>query len=969
MSGVMSIAIGLFARSLIKSGGDVLLGASQSLVDLFKKELVVGVAAEAPATIKGVIERLNLKKTSRDKLLNSGSIIDLAGLAWAEILTEQSDEDVSRFTSESNAQSLARRLDPHWFVNAVTSPRADEVAFAIGSKAPSDQIEASVLDKTVAVVGAEIRDELQLADDIDPRPLVEKVVARMPERIYELWLTVPGIEARVTRLNTEAILKHVSGSADRDDIQRALHVLAQQLIDVLNEDVFGRQVAQPNEPPILRHGSTYVEPEATLGRARAKGPVVSERGPVKGVIRKVWSSEPKTQLVMIHAPFGYGKSLTIKSLAAELAVEWKKNPGGAPFPVLLRCPEVLSGHVSTLKAAVQNSIEKQTGLATSAVERIWNTHKLVLLLDSFDEVHMGEKEAQGWIGEMQRISNGDRVRVVVASRPHAFRDKWLGPNDWEVALQPFDESRGQQWLDAVAGLFGPKNLTFKEVSSTLDAALAGTPILLVMAAYGWNENAASVPNSKASIYRRFIEKISTGKWSDIQEAHQVVLRGVDVLTTVAGPHAFRKALRLLAWEYLRAEQRLPNERDHLGLSRRHVGDTLQANFKSVGEEQINEITHSLCLSLFLHKAAGAESVVFTHRSFREYLCAEHVVDTLRSRRVGTHYLSPAWQLMAEAELGEADLAFAGELLQEVDADERAHIVRQFDEWCTENRAIFFKTKDGLQIEKTGQDVEIGLAPQEANRSRVFHVNVERLSIVGRSISLTAMAAGLHVPVAMIGARELPPLPDGMYRVVNTIMHRAGGVDGWSFGYHVGTGNGALICPIGDVDLYRENLRKAPDVMVPIAHVAKTYFACSAPGLHVIHFWHGIRTAELLLFSEFGRLLRRAEAAGLRISLAGLNRPGRTPDGFLLWMSSGDDVNLKQWWSHKATFMLTNFMFERPHHFGLHLSSQQVRSVHVKMGIVMLWDENDWDELFKAYDDAVGILEDSMRRTTPAEEDE
>ncbi|NTX58207.1 NACHT domain-containing NTPase [Myxococcus sp. CA039A] len=960
-----SIAIGLFARALIKSGGEAILSAGAPFIASFKKELIGGVSGEAPAAIRNTIERLNIKKSTRDRLLSSGSIFDLAGLAWSELLSELPDDIVSINTSMTTARELARRLDPYWFVEAITSPRASEVAFDIGAKSPAELFEEGLNNKAVALICNEVRDELQLEEDVDPRPLVEAIIRKMPNRIHELWISIPGIEARVTRLNSEAILKHVDGSIDKAQLNRELWTISQQLIATLDEDVFGRQSAQRNEPPLLMHRSTYVEPEATMRRARVKDSSGLARGPVKDVIRRALASESKAHLVMLHAPFGYGKSLTFKSLAADLAGEWQKAPAEAPFPILLKCPEILSGHVSTLKAAVQNSLSKQTTLAPSAIEKLWTTQKLVLLLDSFDEVHMAEKEARGWIDEMRQISNGERVRVVVASRPHAFSEKWLSTNDWEIELQRFDEARGQQWLDAVAGLFGPKSLTFKEVSATLDPELAGTPILLVMAAYGWDETAALRKISKASLYRRFIEKISTGKWSDVQEAHQVVLHGMDVLAELAGPNAFRKALRILAWEYLRMEQRYSDEKEVAGLSRRHVSDTLQSGFNGIGEEQIDTITHSLCLSLFLHKSAGTESVVFTHRSFREYLCAEHVVDTLRSRRSGLRYLSPAWQLMTEAELGEADLAFAGELLQELDGAERAQVVGALDDWYRDGRRIFHKGKNELQIEKGELDSEFGLAPPGTDRFSVFHANVERLSLVGRNISLREMSERLRIPFSHLGTRDVRTLSDGECRILTVIMHKAEGIDS-SYGYRVEDGAGVLVHPIQELDFYRECLEKAPAIMVPVVDVGRTYFICQSPGLRIHHFVRGGLAVGARYFLDYGRTLEQAEIAGLQVSPYGLSRAVWTSGGFKIGFIFSEDVRFKMWWAFRGLTMAIESLSDISDSHGLAPSSDEMRKVHEIAGTLLSWNELPWRQLFTAYESLTEMIEHIGRRALELE---
>ncbi|NRD62949.1 NACHT domain-containing protein [Corallococcus exiguus] len=955
MMTLTGIAIGLFARAIIKSGGEAILNNTQPLLDLFNKEIIAGASAEAPGFLKGLVEKLVLKRSTKERLLASGHIIDLAGLAWSEILTEQPDSLVEECTGVPTARELARQLDPYWFRNAITSPRATEVTFSLGASTPYDKINNTIIEKTIEIISTEITDELQLTDR-NPAKLVTSIANSLPSRIQELWLDIPGMELRAARLNTESILSYVSGAVNRSDIHGAFKTSAEQLISSLHGDVFGRKTAQPNEPPILTHEKTYVEPEATSKKARTPHTAPADRGPVKTLIKNAWQSDASSPIVVLHAPFGYGKSLTVRSLAAELAKEWLAKPQTNPFPILLKCPEVLSGHISTLKAAVQSSLEKQLSLSQSALETIWSTQRLVLLLDSFDEVHMTEKEAKGWFGEMQQLSNSDRIRILLASRPHAFSSKWLSPTDWEIEIQPFDELRGQQWLNNVSGLLGPTGLTFKTVSATLDPELAGTPILLVMAAYGWNDTTTETPNSKAAIYRRFIEKISTGKWSDVQEAHRVVQSGMETLTDAAGPLAFRRALRLLAWQYLVFEQQFRQSQTPPGLSRRQVGDILQANFSGIGDEQIDAITRSLCLSLFLHKAAGTESVVFTHRSFREFLCAEHLVNILINDESAQQHISPAWRTLTEAELDDAEVAFFGELLSEHAPPVKTQALNKLDKWFKDDRHIFIKGKGKLQIEKTESDLEFGLAPPNQDRSETLRNNTEKLSLAGRNIDVPKLFRQLD-EFDNSDRNYRRPCDDNENRTIFTLAARHPDQT-WEFGYHVSSGSLCCISPISDLELYQQALERAPSLLLPITHISKSYFTCSSPGLLIRPFYYFDKKRAFDAFHQLGVLLREAEKKDIHVPRFSLHHLVQVGDHVMLGFCSDTfSIPTKPAWAKMALASLASAFSAEGIRARSPTEPGYIRSLTEMiplMNILYQRDSRNWDEMLAAYQQASNI---------------
>jgi len=829
---VSSIMIGLFARALTKAGGDYLLKDGAEFKALLGQELISGATGALSGQINSIIERLNLKKSSHTRLLKSGTVLDLAGIAWADAIASQAD-DITYPATGLDALKLARRLDPDWFVRKLISQEGRDLSFQLGSEPIKDGLCApSLLKQLSEFICRELCDELQREEDDLTRSMTQLLIDQLPEKIANLYISLPGVEARITRLSAQSTLRIVSGEAAALDVNAALTKLAQQTMSAKDEDVFGRSSAQAQELPLLPLKLTYIEPLGVLRSSRDNGQEKEqEKTPVKKLIIDTTKNNIDTRLLILHAPFGYGKSLTVRSLASDLAGAWLSNPKDNPFPILLKCPDVLTGHVTTIKSAVQQSIENLTHLPSSTVEKIWSTQKLFILLDSFDEVHMKETESKSWIGEMQRLASNSRVRVLVASRPHAFDSRWLDKSDREIEILPFTEEQAQQWLDSTAMRVGPKGLTYKEVAAQLDPDLARTPILLLMAAYGWSEIKSKKPGSRADLYNGFIDKISHGKWLEVQVEHKVIRDGVETLNEIAGPEAYRKALGILAWEYLRIEQHGLAE-ESKGLPRRRIEDILSKRFKGLGDEQISSVTKSLCLSLFFRKSIGAQTVVFTHRSFREFLAARYAVELLRESissisQSGEH--REAWLEFTTAELGAAEIAFCAELFRELDQLTRQKIANQLDSWFSDNRGIFLLDEGGFQLESIHSNIQLGRTKPQFNRIRSLNSNTEFLGLAVRNVPTRTILTLKRSKAHFRGYDTTDTVPDDLFRSVLPFAWSS--ADGKRVGYSKESGEYVAIISANDEQEYEECRRRVPTRVPPIQHIGSDYLAVGIRGMH------------------------------------------------------------------------------------------------------------------------------------------
>ena len=678
-------AAGLFLVAFARASGVALqnvladLGAEGFQRKLGEKVLDQG-AERLPGAIHAILDKAGAKRPELRRLLRTLTPLDLAGIAWAGALAGASDDEITGafgVPSEEVKEALGRE----WFIRLFEDPDGRRLAAMVegaktGANVPTEYLDA--LARLVAeVAGHDLGLPLGEPCVLD---FVRGIVERLPACMAEMYLDLPRVAAKEGFVNTGRILDRLSGGPEQRRAAEGLERWANRLVGERTRDVFGRRETFDDLPP-LRLGEIYVEPSAVASRpATPKGDSEElAKGPVKEVVRAALCGDDM-RLVVLQAPFGYGKSLTCRSLAADFAEQWLDAPESAPFPLRLDCPDVLSGHVSSLETAVLRAIEKEAEVGARVAEWILENSRLLILLDSFDEVVLNETEARKWFHEMQgRV--GARVRVLLASRPHAFQDKWLADKDVAIEIEPFDDERGARWMERVGRRVGPEGLGFDAVRGRL-GELAGVPILLLMAAYGWKPDESV--GTRAALYCSFIDKIAAGKWSDVQGVrHRPIEEGIEA---AGGEEAFREALGLVAWEsMLQARQRVEQE-DGGTIARRRIEQVLVQRFPDIGEAHVDQVTRSLCLTLFLRKDAGTGLVAFSHRSFREYLAAEHFVRSLGRHLAGTSVRPIALEL-SEALLGSEELRFAADLVREQPAARCEEILAFLDTCAADTREI------------------------------------------------------------------------------------------------------------------------------------------------------------------------------------------------------------------------------------------------------------------------------------------
>jgi hypothetical protein len=639
--------VALMAAGLAKAVGNHIASSSDLgfLGEMLKVTSdVAGKTAEGP--IKGWVESW-LRPKRRERMLNRATWQDLAGLAWGEHLYE-TDPDVLMLAF-GEAERVQHRLDAEWFVELLSGPRGREIQPPKAEPAYGETLEPAFVSALAELLAEESAERLgiEIEDPVRLREYLTTAVGGLPKRISRLTLQVPGADTRLSRLmlaeqvvpKLDKLLSYMDGTeASREALEHMVR-MAQEALKLADRDTFGRDHFE--DLPKLVHREVYVEPDAGEDNQRA--------GPAKTQIRAAWERVP---FVILRAPFGMGKSLTYRELAIELAQEWLEDPG-RPFPLRLDCPDLLLGNVASLREAVYRHLEAR-GFSEEAIRWLWSKAPLTILLDSFDEVTQPEGQLKRWLEDMLSATRRQGLRVLLCSRPYGYDPEWIKGEHVALDLHPLDDEQAREWLERHGQALGRPTPSLEQIEARLDEQLARTPILLLMAVFAWDQQTAEGIEGKAGLYARFVDRTSTGKWAEIQEPHPVIGAAQRSL----GAELYQEALARVAWAHL---VHTGDQDASRGLPVRELEAKLKA-WRPLSDAQLVELTRALVLSLFFRQSDLQGELRFSHRSFREFLCARYLLLQAEREREypGDH---PLLLALAEANPGRETLRFLEEMLR------------------------------------------------------------------------------------------------------------------------------------------------------------------------------------------------------------------------------------------------------------------------------------------------------------------
>ncbi|WP_164019885.1 NACHT domain-containing protein [Pyxidicoccus trucidator] len=454
----------------------------------------------------------------------------------------------------------------------------------------------------------------------------------------------------------QKLQRYVAGVVGDYRVRMLRELLLRDMAEWGERHTFGnmeRRDRPPDDPiPFMPLAKMYIEPAARL--AKKEQQEEAPRKPVLSLIEQ-WLGSSKTNVVVVRADFGMGKSLTARSLAQRLALRFLETRTPSPeteIPVFIRCAEDLTDEGVDLDEFVRRAWKREAGeldlklkLDDPALEPPGRTQRALFILDGLDEVILGERRLESFF---QRIKDeaSEHHRFIVFSRPGALPAEQELEGIPVLEILPWTEPQIADWLEAWRGLNGGAGPTPQELEARNLGELARTPILLFMVAQTWGGQSREVGASRAALYEEFFWQIARGKHEADRRGHKNVFEASDklhqhlvsmdlVARGTVPPDAMLWLMGRVAWEATKLDQRqmLEPGRKAEVLTKHGITSLLVDELKveKSAAETIDAIQVGLLLTLQAHLRAGESSqLLFGHKSFREFLVARYWADRLKA---------------------------------------------------------------------------------------------------------------------------------------------------------------------------------------------------------------------------------------------------------------------------------------------------------------------------------------------------
>lgn len=763
VSAAAAIVFSALAQAGLKTAGRHLLNGPKD-AELLLTMTIDTLAPEAVGGIQSWVGGILMPRTA-SRALEHLTVFDLAGVAWAEGVS-MCNGDVLERAFGVPKRVVQNVLTAPWFVDVVTQAASDDLRFGVGQWDPSSGLPDKVRDGLVALLVDSASSELECEADATTRDFVRHALQETINGLtrefrgraavrsavaHRLLLGVAedGEENRRLLQETGRMLSDVLGHVEprqlEDTIVPKLESYAATLLLMRAEDVFGRHARQAGEFGLLPLEKVYVEPDVEVDGG--------DRLPALNEIRKVvFGTVPK--LAVLSAPFGFGKSLTIRTLAVELADDWlasSRKSREDHIPLLIHTPDVMTAGCPSLDAALQRHLTNTLDLTVSEAEYFVKHFCFTVLFDSYDEILQQTDDAKLWVTRICKgvTDFGGRVRILLAGRPYAFRDRWFDDQHVHLRVQSFTDDQVASWLAKTTGPVH-SGLSPEAVLQGLDREIASTPILLLMAAWSWQEQtgAEQSPQGRTQLYETFITRIAEGKWKGYQANHEYISDAAEKVNIRLGEHGFREALAYLAWVHFEAQAvnttPFRDEEQDIGLPLRVLSEKIHARFGAkLGQQYVDELVRSLVLSLFVRRGTGSKEIQFTHKSFREFLCAEHLMRLFRTSGPGVKAKAPRWMYaLSVAGLNASVVNFFGDLARASEQDQMIDTVLR--EPSEERRDLIWKDRhiDWQESEEGTAFIWIG---QARRRGDVLRGNAIALRFAVRDLEfdLDELGGGPH----------------------------------------------------------------------------------------------------------------------------------------------------------------------------------------------------------------------------------
>lgn len=395
--------------------------------------------------------------------------------------------------------------------------------------------------------------------------------------------------------------------------------------------------------PFMPLNAMYIEP---FVRAADNSADQSELA-----LSRLKSTLEEHKIVILQADFGMGKSLTSRMLACSLAKEFlntSKPSHDVILPIYIRCVDDLKPQES-LRSTVQRSNKRHADalgfslkLDDTALNFPLPKQRALFLIDGLDEVHLGARGLESFFERLKDEAT-DKHRFVVFSRPGAI------PSEMNLRalkgvpileLLAWSDQQVDLWLERWSKVKGSQGPTREEIRKQGLFELAKTPILLLLIAHTWKPEEKDKARNKAELFERFFQSIARGKHEADRDEHPALFQASmhlkdrlvekEVLPReIKEPDAMLWLMSRVAWEDTRLRQNDKEETLDDFQIQRILRDELE--LKSNTPEVIGTIQVGLLLALQANLQSGrAGSILFGHKSFREFLVARYWADRLRA---------------------------------------------------------------------------------------------------------------------------------------------------------------------------------------------------------------------------------------------------------------------------------------------------------------------------------------------------
>jgi uncharacterized protein YjbI with pentapeptide repeats len=397
------------------------------------------------------------------------------------------------------------------------------------------------------------------------------------------------------------------------------------------------------ELPWMPPEDFYIEPRGFCESSKEEGPLIAA----------IEAALERELVVFVTADFGYGKSLTARTLAAKWAREYLRDQGSGArpaMPIYIACGALdWGGEAMTIDALIRSAwmhqIEAITGekLADDdeGLAPPGPRDQTLMILDGLDEAQLDARELDNLLSRIRRATASHGRHFVLFFRPGLLSSLRREKGIELVRILPFNDMEIERWVWRWNFIVEGPTLTVAALAPIRE--LASVPILLFMIAYQWSHGREAEIADRHSLYEGFAATLARGKLDATGERSERIVATARAMATRLRPRlallrqadsrAAKTSDEILALLWLMGRIAWMGYRTHvgpeLGISEWDIDqvlrDDLEVEGADVGFHRVSLLT---CMQGRLEGDASQRYVFFGHRSFHEFFVARFWRDTL-----------------------------------------------------------------------------------------------------------------------------------------------------------------------------------------------------------------------------------------------------------------------------------------------------------------------------------------------------